>query len=158
MSKSVEAIATSTNDAKVVLNFLRMNIFTKFAIPRAMISNKGKFLCNKWFDSLLLKYGCRHKTSLAYHPQGNGQVEIANRELKLILEKTLSKSRKDWAKMLDDTLWAYRTTYKTPLSMSPYHLVFSKICHLPVEIECKTYWAIQELNMDLHCVGGKRLL
>jgi len=54
------------------------------------------------------------------------------------LEKTANKNRKDWADKLVDALWAYRTAFKTPLSMSPYRVVYDKPCHLPVEIEHKT--------------------
>ena len=68
----MEAIATSTNDAKVVVKFFMKNIFTRFGTPRAIVSDEGTHFKNKVFDVLMAKYGVKYKMSLAYHPQSNG--------------------------------------------------------------------------------------
>ena len=81
----VEAIPTTTCDAKVVLNFLQKYIFARFEIPRAIIRNEGTYFCNNLFDCLLAKYGVRHRTTLAYYPQSNGQARIYNREINFFL-------------------------------------------------------------------------
>ena len=64
--------------------------------------------------------GVHHKYDLGYHPQTSGQVEISNCEIKSILEKTVARSRKDWADKLDDALWAYRAAFKTPIGTTPF--------------------------------------
>ncbi|XP_058766048.1 uncharacterized protein LOC131639583 [Vicia villosa] len=101
-----DAVSIPSNDAKVVVKFLKENIFARFGVPRALISDEGTHFLNHLMERLLQKYNVKHKIAIAYHPQTSGQVEVSNRQLKQTLEKTVSASRKDWAIKLDDALWA----------------------------------------------------
>ncbi|GKB71611.1 reverse transcriptase domain-containing protein [Tanacetum coccineum] len=110
LSKWVEAKALPTNDARVVCKFLK-SLFARFGAPRAIISDRGTHFCNDQFAKVMLKYGVTHRLSIAYHPQTSGQVEVSNRGLKRILERTIGENCASWSDKLDDALWAFRTAY-----------------------------------------------
>ena len=158
VSKWVEEVPCRAADHRVVLKFLKENIFSIFGVPKAIISDGGLHLCNKPFESLLTKYDVKHKVATPYHPQTSGHVELSNKEIKTILMKVANSNRKDWSLKLLDSLWAYRIAYKTILGMSPYRLVYGKACHLPVEIEYKAWWVVKKLNLDMGRAGLNRLL
>ena len=100
VSKWVEAIATRTNDSRVVAKFMKSTIFPRFGVPRVLISDGGSHFIEKGFEALLSKHGVTHRVATPYHPQTSGQVEVSNRQIKSILEKTVSRSRKDWHRSL----------------------------------------------------------
>ncbi|GJS12383.1 reverse transcriptase domain-containing protein [Tanacetum coccineum] len=74
LSKWVEAKALPTNDARVVVKFLK-SLFARFGTPRAIISDRGTHFCNDQFAKVMSKYGVTHRLATAYHPQTSGQVE-----------------------------------------------------------------------------------
>nr|GEX76187.1 reverse transcriptase domain-containing protein [Tanacetum cinerariifolium] len=126
LSKWVEAKALPTNDARVVVKFLK-SLFARFKTPRVIISDLGTHFCNDKFAKVMSKYGVTHHLATAYHPQTS--------------EK------------LDDALWAFRTAYKTPIGCTPYKLFYGKSCHLPIELEHKAYYALKHVNFDLKTAG-----
>ncbi|GKB13899.1 reverse transcriptase domain-containing protein [Tanacetum coccineum] len=157
LSKWVEAKALPTNDARVVVKFLK-SLFARFGTPRAIISDRGTHFCNDQFAKVMSKYGVTHRLATAYHPQTSGQVEVSNRGLKRILERTVGENRASWSDKLDEALWAFRTAFKTPIGCTPYKLVYGKSCHLPIELEHKAYWALKHANFDLKTAGDHRKL
>ena len=60
---------------------------------------------------------------------------MSNREVKSIPENTVNPNIKDWSTMLNYALWSYKTTYKTPIGMSPFQLVYGKPYHLLIELK-----------------------
>nr|GEW90254.1 reverse transcriptase domain-containing protein [Tanacetum cinerariifolium] len=108
LSKWVEAKALPTNDARVVVKFLK-SLFSRFRTPKAIISDQGTHFCNDQFTRIMLKYGVTHRLSTAYHPQTSGQVEVTNSGLKRILKRMVGENRILWSDKLEDALWAFRT-------------------------------------------------
>nr|GEV08638.1 reverse transcriptase domain-containing protein [Tanacetum cinerariifolium] len=155
--KWVESKALPTNDARVVVKFLKL-IFSWFETPKAIISDRGTHFYNDQFAKVMSKYGVTHRLSTAYHPQTSGQVEVTNRGLKRILERTVGENHALWSDKLDDALWAFRTAFKTPIGCTPYRLVYRKSCHLPLELEHKAFWALKHANFDLKTARDHRKL
>nr|GEW68591.1 reverse transcriptase domain-containing protein [Tanacetum cinerariifolium] len=124
--------------------------------PCDIISDRETHFCNDQFAKVMLKYGVTHRLATAYHLQTSGQVEVSNRGLKRILERTMGENHAFWSDKLDDALWAFRTAFKTPIGCTPYKLFYRKACHLLIELEHKAYWALKHANFDLQTAGDHR--
>nr|GEW87693.1 reverse transcriptase domain-containing protein [Tanacetum cinerariifolium] len=128
LSKWVEARALPTNDARVIVKFLK-SLFSRFGIPRAIISDRGTFFCNDQFTRVMIKFGVTHHLATTYHPQASGQVEVSNRGLKRILERTVGENYASW-----------------------------KSYHLPIKLEHMAYWALKHVNFNLKTAGDHQKL
>nr|GEY55860.1 reverse transcriptase domain-containing protein [Tanacetum cinerariifolium] len=112
-------------------------------------SDRGTHFFNDQFAKVMQNFGVTHCLATPYHSQTSGHVDVSNRGLKHILERTVGENRASWSDKLDDALCAFRTAYKTPIGCTPYKLVYGKACHLPIELEHKAYWALKHANFDL---------
>nr|GFA79246.1 reverse transcriptase domain-containing protein [Tanacetum cinerariifolium] len=157
LSKWVEAKALPTNDARVIVKFLK-SLFSRFGTPKAIISDRGTHFCNDQFSRVMAKYGVTHLLATAYHSQISRQVEVTNRGLKRFLKRTVGENHASWSDKLEDALWAFQTAFKTLVGYTPYRLVYGKTCHLPLELEHKAYWALKHANFNLETAGNHRKL
>nr|GFD22021.1 reverse transcriptase domain-containing protein [Tanacetum cinerariifolium] len=128
----------------------------RFGTPRAIISDLDTRFCNDQFVKVMLKYDVTYCLATAYQPQTSEQVEVSYRGLVRILERTVGENRASWLDKLDDALWAFCKSFKTPIGCTLYKLVYGKACHLPIELEHKAYWALKQCNYDILTAGDHR--
>ena len=96
VTKWVEAIPTEIADHKTSLKMLKNVIFPRFGVPWYLMTDGGSHFMHGAFRKALAKYDVNHRIASPYHPQTSGKVELTNREIKLMLQKTVNSSRKDW--------------------------------------------------------------
>ena len=130
------------------------NLFTEISTPGLVLPDVFSVMkrvisaiesLNLCWESIMCNM--QRVSHITHNPMGKQKFQIE--KSKQYWKKMISSFRKDWSKKLDDALWAYRTTFKTPIDMSPFRLIFGKPCHLPLELEHRLMWAIRNLNFNL---------
>lgn len=122
-----------------------------------IIMDGGQYFSNKLFKALLEKHGFRENVAFPYHVQTSGQVELSNIKRKQIFVKTENSIKMDWSRNNDDSLWEYKTSYKTPICTSLYQFVYGNYFHLPLELELKAMWAMKKLKFYQGAKSNKRV-
>jgi hypothetical protein len=139
VSKWVEALPRRAGDVMHSKKMFHEVIFPRYEVPRIVISDGGSHFIFQTFQKALSEVGVNHRIATPYHPHMSDQVEISNKQIKNILQKTVNQMGRSWRSKLSEAPWACRTAYKMPIDMMPYQLVYEKTCHLPIELEHKAF-------------------
>jgi transposase InsO family protein len=130
------------------MHFFFNHVISLFGFPLQLVSDHGKHFENEIFVKLSSRLDFSHDFASPYYPQSNGQVEVVNKVLITMLQRTVNKHKTNWHHMLFSTLWAYRTVVKTTTSFTPFHLVHGVEATLPIECEIPTLRTVIELLSD----------
>lgn len=158
VTKWVEAKALVRAIEQTVVNFLFEEIFLRYGVPREIVTDQGTQFTSRLVQEITKKYQIKHRRSMPYHPQAKSQVESTNKTLEGIMTKTVAANRKNWADKLNETLWAYRITWKNTTGFSPYQIVYGKEVMLPIELQIHTYKLTANLGMDLSEARQERIM
>ena len=132
-SKWVEAAPIPTKEATHVAAFVYKMIL-RHGCPQEIVSDQGREFCNKLMDSLEELTGFKHKITSAYHPQSNGLDERFNQTLKSQLQKLVNDHQDDWDDLLDNILFAYRSSRQDSTKCSPFLLMYGREARLPIDL------------------------
>nr|XP_016492013.1 PREDICTED: uncharacterized protein K02A2.6-like [Nicotiana tabacum] len=132
-SKWAEVVALKEVKKENVANFIRVNIIYHFGIPSYIITDNDKPFDNKLMTKVCELFGFKQRNSSMYYVASNGLAEAFNKTLCNLLKKVVSKSKRDWHDRMEEALWAYRTTHRTPTQATPYSLVYGVEAVLPLE-------------------------
>ena len=119
----VEVASYKSVTQAVIAQFLKHNIICRYGMSRELITDNGAILNGKIIQQLYQQFKIEHRNVAPYHPQMNGAVEAANKNIKKILVK-MTGTYKDWHEYLPFSLCAYRTSIRTSMCATPYSLVY----------------------------------
>jgi transposase InsO family protein len=91
-SKWVEALPHQAVDAMHSKRMFYEVIFSRYGVPRIVISDGGSHFIDRTFQKALTEVGVDHQISTTYHPQTSGQAETSNKQIKNILQKTVNQT------------------------------------------------------------------
>nr|GEZ74474.1 reverse transcriptase domain-containing protein [Tanacetum cinerariifolium] len=133
-TKWINPKAVATITCNQVKRFVWDNIVCRFGLPREIISDNGKQLCDNPFKDWCAKLNITQHFASVKHPQTNGLVEHANRSLGEGIKACLEKHKGRWVEEFSHVLWAHRTTIKVNTGDTPFSLVYGTEAVIPAEI------------------------
>ena len=134
LTKWVELRALPTGKAVDVAEFFVSQIFLRHGAPQQVITDRGKCFLAELTQAVLKKLQTNHKTTSAYHPQANGQVERMNHTLADMLSMYVSSHHRDWDETLPYVCFAYNTARQESTGFSPFFLLYGREPLLPIDL------------------------
>ena len=95
----MEASSYANVTRKVVAKFTKREIICIYGLPSRIITDNATNLNNKMMSELCEEFKIQHHNSTPYRPKMNGAVEVANKNIKQIVQKMVV-TYKDWHEML----------------------------------------------------------
>jgi Integrase core domain len=148
-TKWVEVVPFKEVKTSDVVKFFKTYILYRFGTPQLIISDNGTAFKSSKVYALAKQFNIDWRFSSIYNLRTNGLAETFNKTLINIMKKTVDDNQRDRDNRLQETLWAYRTTYRTHTQAIPYSLAFEVEAVLPLEVELPSLQVAMQNDMTI---------
>jgi len=133
--KWAEAIPLREVKTSDLIKFTKNHVVYCFGVPWWIVHDNGPKFVSQAFQRFCNKFRIQSVSSTTYYPAANGLAEAFNKTIRKLPKKFISKSQRDWDDKLGECLWAYHTTMRTLMKVTPFSLVYGCEVILPLEIQ-----------------------
>ncbi|XP_058216223.1 uncharacterized protein LOC131327197 [Rhododendron vialii] len=137
-TKWAEAFPLRSVDQQDVIKVMKEKIIHRFGIPEHFVADRGSVFFGAQVRAFASQFNIQLSHSTPYYAQGNGQAKSTNKTLIGIIEKMIEENPRVWHELLSDALWAYRTSKKEAINVTPYMLVYGHDPVLPMEVTVRS--------------------
>ena len=132
---------------EVVMTAFKNQFLLKYKLCSTVLTDRGSNLCSEYSEAFYEKYGIKHLTTTAGHPECNGQVENFNKTVTVSTAICMTQRGVQWDECLDEAVYSYNCTPNSSTHVSPHFLVFGTEPRLLIDKELE-YAELSEVPMS----------
>ena len=122
-----------------------LDIYSRVGIPEEVLTDQGTQFMSECMQEVSRLLSIKGLTSTPYHPICNGLVERWNGTLKSMLKRLCQDQPKQWHRLINPVLFAYREVPQESTGFSPFQLLYGRSVRGPGTI-LKELWT-KEVNI-----------
>ena len=132
-SKQAHFIPVKKNiNAEQIARLFIQHIFKNHGLPQSIIGDRDPRTTSLFWRALFDNLVTKLKFSSAYHPQTDGQSEIANLSILDMLKCYAHETQTQWEKYLPLVEFAYNNIVHSSTGKAPFEIIYGKPLLLPI--------------------------
>ena len=148
LTKWVEAYTKEDQTSETIVRLLVDNVVCRHGVPGELLSDRGANLLSSLIIDVYKLLGMRKLNTTAYHPQGDGLVEIFNRTLQAMLAKHAQEFGSAWDLHLQQLLFAYQSRPHASTGESPFYLLYGCDPQFPTETAFSKPHSVYQVDVE----------
>uniref|UniRef100_A0A3Q2PKX2 Integrase catalytic domain-containing protein n=1 Tax=Fundulus heteroclitus TaxID=8078 RepID=A0A3Q2PKX2_FUNHE len=131
-TKWVEMFPLKDSKTSKITCILKNEIFTRYGVPREMVSDRGPQFTSNEMASLCKTWGVTQKFTTSYHPQAN-LTERSNQTIKTMIASFVGEYHINWDQWIQEFRFAINAAQHETTGRSPAELMLGRYLKGPLE-------------------------